>query len=182
MKEKQKGKDAQNFASIILLGISIYWKCYYSERFILLSLRKFLTFDPALSFHTVKNRTLHRVDISMSDCSNSWQVFGESWYITFLLIQCDISTFHKQLPTIWTIGHRYIYSIQSSVFRVWSGSDLKKINWFRIVSWYVTCLQGWCKNKYGSYLSVDLSYHTRPWTISKLGSINCVLPKYWSKI
>ncbi len=123
-----------------------------------------------------------RVDISMSDCSNSWQVFGESWYITLLLIQCDISTFHKQLPNIWTIGHRYIYSIQSSVFRVWSGSDLKKINWFRIVSWYVTCLQGWCKNKYGSYLSVDLSYHTRPWTISKLGSINCVLPKYWSKI
>ena len=58
--------------------------------------------------YTVKNRTLYRVDISMSDCSNSWQLFGESWNITFLLIKCDISTFHKQLATIWTIGHRYV--------------------------------------------------------------------------
>ncbi len=65
---------------------------------------------------TVENRSLYRVDISMSDCSNSWQPFRERWYITFLLLQCDISTFHKQLPTIWTIGHRYIYSIQHSVF------------------------------------------------------------------
>ena len=72
----------------------------------------------ACSTCIVKNRTLYRVDISMSDCSNSWQLFSERWNITFLFIQCDISTFHKQLPTIWTIGHRYIYSIQHSVFRV----------------------------------------------------------------
>ncbi len=78
-------------------------------------------FPPRAPFHTVKNRTLYWVDISMSDCSNSWQLFSESWNITFLLIQCDISPFHKQLPTIWTIGHRYIYLIQHSVFRVHHG-------------------------------------------------------------
>ena len=75
--------------------------------------------------YTVKNRPLYRVDISMSDCSNSWQLFGENWNITFLLIQCNIWTFHKQLPTIWTIGHRSIYSIQCSVFRV----NLYSGNW-----------------------------------------------------
>ena len=73
-----------------------------------------------LSYYTVKNRTLYQVDISMSHVSNSWQLFRERRNITFLLIQCDISTFHKQFPTIWTIGHRYIYSIQHSIFRVYS--------------------------------------------------------------
>ncbi len=64
----------------------------------------------------IKNKTLYRVDISMSDFWNSWQLLWESWSITFLLMQCDISTFHNQLPSIWTIGRRYIYSIQRFVF------------------------------------------------------------------